>query len=73
MKRTYIIFETKAQREKALDFLTRTNIKYLCNVSREASKPCWLSFSPKTFIKNCIDLYLDGLYVNSFTQLPTKK
>lgn len=67
-KRTYLIFKDKQAREKALDFLTKTNIAYQCNVVREKDRPCFISFTPKAFIKNCINLYLDGLFVNQYSK-----
>ena len=69
MKRTYIVFENSEKRESAFDFLTHTNLKYKANVCNDKNKPCWISFSPKAFVKNCIDLYLNGIYANSFTKL----
>lgn len=68
-RRTFLIFKDKQEREKALDFLTKTKIAYQCNVVREKDKPCFISFAPKTFIKNCIDLYLGDTFINQYSKI----
>ena len=67
-KRTFLIFKDKQEREKALDFLTTTNIAYQSNTVIEINKPCFISFAPKTFIKNCIDLYIGDTFINQYSK-----
>jgi hypothetical protein len=69
MKRTFLVFRSKQERDKAIDFLIKTDIRYEYNVCKTENSLCWISFSPKTFVKNCIDLYLNGLFFNSFSKL----
>ena len=67
MNRTYIIFKSKEAREAAIDFLLKLNVNFQCNVIKEADKPCWLSVAPRIFSKNCLDLYLSGMYANCYS------
>ncbi len=71
MKKTYLLFENKQEREKAINFLIHTNIKYQSNVSN-GNSPCWIRFKPSDIITHCIDLYLNGLYFNSFSKINHK-
>jgi hypothetical protein len=63
------VFKNKQERNKAIDFLVKTEIPYEYNVCKTENSPCWISFSPKTFVKNCLDLHLDGLFFNSFSKM----
>ena len=67
MNRTYLIFANKLDREKAIDFLVRTSIKYTYNVANDGF--CWISFAPSVFIKRNVDLNLNGLFINQFSKL----
>lgn len=67
MKRTYLIFKNKAIRDKAIDFLVKTNLNFQTNIVKEDNKPCFISFAPKVYRNSYIDLYLSDLFVNSFS------
>ncbi len=66
-KRTFIVFSNKEDRKNAIDFLLKTNTKFTGNVNA-VNGLYWISTSPKTFVKSCLDLYLNN-YLYSFTKI----
>jgi hypothetical protein len=69
-RRTFMMFDNKAAREEAIDFLLKMNIKFTGNVS-SANGFYWLSIAPRVFYKNCLDLYI-GNWVNVFSKIYKK-
>ena len=66
-KRTYMVFTTKEARAKAIDFLLNMKAKFNYGYHPNSQGLYLLDVTPKTFIKNYLDLYLN--FDNAFTKI----